>query len=359
MLVKMKREKSDGLGYFNLARGLGMFFIVLGHSVNPLLTESDSARIFQGAGTVLGGGIMAAFFMISGFGFFKRSPKKCFSIQKKMLLKPYGIAACSIVMTKLVLAFLKQRSFRDNGGELIPTYLLGLNAEGGAIIRGIPIESVSIFWFILALFGAWNFYNAIVQMKSENIQMILVTGCTAAGYFLTKLSKIWPFCLPMALIAVGYLAAGEWIRKHGLLRKKLSPIQWLTLLLPILVSSAFGYINIVACEWRLGLLDVLSTFCMGYLLLRIYACVMEKERRGKITAVLEEIGLHSIWVVSLHAYEKYIFPWHHLYRIFSDYPALAVLFCFCGRCLVMYFMYRIVRNLKKRWKRKKKRCVIG
>ena len=356
--MKTKREKTEGLGYFNLARGLGLFFIVLGHSMYPLLTRSDTVTIFQGAGMVLGGGIMAAFFMISGFGFFKRSPKKCFAIQKKMLLKPYGITACSIVMTKLVLAILEQRSFRENGGELIPTYLLGLNAEGGAVIRGIPVESVSIFWFILALFGAWNLYNTIARLKSEKKQMALVIGCTAAGYFLTKLSKIWPFCLPMALIAVGYLAAGERIRKHGLLRKKLSPVQWLILILPILVSSAFGYINIVACEWRLGPLDVLSTFCMGYLLLRFYAHAMEWGRRGKITAVLEEIGFHSIWVVSLHAYEKYIFPWHHLYRIFSDYPALAVLFCFCGRCLVMYFLYRMVRNVTKRQKRKKKRCVI-
>ena len=85
---------------------------------------------------------------------------------------------------------------------------------------GIPIESVSIFWFVLALFGGWNLYNAIVQLKSVRMQCFLSAGCVVLGYFLTKLSKIWPFCLPMVLIAVGYLAAGEWIRKNHLLRKK-------------------------------------------------------------------------------------------------------------------------------------------
>ena len=139
--------------------------------------------------------------------------------------------------------------------------------RGWGNIMGIPIESVSIFWFILALFGGWNLYNGIVQLKSVRLQHFLSAGCVVLGYLLTKLSKIWPFCLPMVLIAVGYLASGEWIRKNHLLRKRIPLLCWIIMAAVVLFSAAFGQINMVACIWHLGLVDVASTFGVGFLVL--------------------------------------------------------------------------------------------
>lgn len=76
--------RGESLGYFNLARGLGMVSILAGHSLNPLRSVPETAGFFTGAGSILGGGIIAAFFMISGFGFYRRSPRKCLAVQKKL-----------------------------------------------------------------------------------------------------------------------------------------------------------------------------------------------------------------------------------------------------------------------------------
>ena len=54
-------QKTDGLGYFNLARGLGIVLILIGHSINPFLTKSADYDPFQGAGSILGSGVLAAF----------------------------------------------------------------------------------------------------------------------------------------------------------------------------------------------------------------------------------------------------------------------------------------------------------
>ena len=62
--MEKRWDNSESLGYYNLARGLGMMLIVLGHSMNPVLPKVRSSYPFQGAGTVLGGGIIAAFFML-------------------------------------------------------------------------------------------------------------------------------------------------------------------------------------------------------------------------------------------------------------------------------------------------------
>ena len=144
----MTRESNaySTLGYFNLAKGFGMVLILLGHSITPFYPRPElSEGLFSGAGSVLGGGIMAMFFMISGFGFYSRSPKRCLRIQTKTLLLPYCITTAAILITKYLLSLIKNRPFGQNGAELALTYLLGLNAEGGHTLGGIAIESVSIF----------------------------------------------------------------------------------------------------------------------------------------------------------------------------------------------------------------------
>lgn len=353
----MKNESKSymSLGYFNLARGLGMICIILGHTLNLYLKNSGDGVLYSGTGSVFGGGIMAAFFMMSGFGFYRRKPKKCLKIQKKFLLHPYWTVAAAVLITKGLLALVLHRSFRKNGGELLFTYLLGLNAEGGGKVFGIPIESVSIFWFVLALFGGWNIYNGIMYVKSEKIRGILIAGCVILSDLLTKISRVWVFCLPLAFLAAGYLAAGEFVKKKNLLEKKIPAVFWCLILLVITVSAAFGKVNIVACVWRLGLFDIAGTFCVGFVLLRIYAAFMKYERNGKIIELIEKIGFNSIWVVCIHAYEKIIFPWYRVAALFSEHAVLGICICFAARCLVMFVIYKMVCIIMGAWKKRRKK----
>lgn len=341
-------EKYNDLGYFNLARGLGMLIIVFGHTMTLCFSKSTSAEtstLFAYAGTVLGGGIMAMFFMMSGFGFYTRSFRKCLSIQTKLLLKPYLLSALAILATKIILALIRRRSFLQHGGELFPTYLLGLNAEGGKTVFQVRIESISIFWFILALFGGWMIYNGIQRLQNRKLQFSLILLCVILGYALTCISSVWPFCLPHALLAAGYLAAGNEIKKRRLLNRKLPLWAWVILLAIILISTAFGKVNIITCTWQLGLLDVAGSFCVGFLLLRLYAKFMERNLHGKITHILENIGFYSIWILCLHGYEKVIVPWYRLVELFRDKPFTGLILCLFGRCIVIYLLYFLITRL--------------
>ena len=341
------------LGHFHTARGLGMVLILLGHSITPFLPYAASAEhtLFSGAGSVLGGGIMAAFFMISGIGFYCRSPRKCLTVQKKLLLKPYLITAAAILLTKGLLALMMGRPFADHGAQYVLTYLLGLNAEGGGTLLGMPIESVSIFWFILALFGGWILLNGIFRLRQQKTQWIPITVCVILGWVLTMISRVWPFCLPMALLSTGYLAAGCAIRQYGLLERKL-PLWCHALLWGItLICAAFGGVSIVSCRWRLGLLDVAGSFCTAFLLLRLYHRLMADRQSGPLLGLLEGIGFHSIWIVFLHGYEKVIFPWHWLGQLFPQQPVLCICLCFLLRSLLIFCLYCLIGAVR--------RCVRG
>ena len=353
--MRSELERYTNLGYFNTARGLGMLLILFGHSLSPFFDAPDQTQvIFSGAGSLLGAGIMALFFMISGFGFYSRSAKKCWSTQTKLLLKPYMITAAAVLLSKMLLALLKQRPFSKHGGELVLTYLLGLNAEGGSQLGDIPVDSVSIFWFILALFGSWVIYNAISRLKSQRIRFFLTLFCVILGYILTCVSTIWPYCFPIMLLSVGYLAAGTVIKQQKLLERKLPLWSWVIMVAVALTCCAFGFVNIVACQWNLGLLDVAGSFCIGFLLMRLYHHWMQMNHAGFMIQILERIGFHSIWIVFLHGYEKVIFPWYRLQMLLPNHPLLCVCICLLARCAVIYGMFRLLYPLSQMIRRKRR-----
>lgn len=357
VFMSIAPDKHHNLGYFNLARGLGMILILAGHSFVPFLhisPVSGSPAPFSGAGSVLGAGVMAMFFLISGFGFYTRSPRKCLSTQNKLLLFPYYQVALILIAVRLVLTFLRGRNILQTAADLLLTYPLGLNAENSSALFGEPVKSVTILWFILALYGGWVIYNAICRIKDQRRQRLLVLGCVVVSWALTLISKAWPMCLPMALLACGYLDAGHTIKQKNLLFQPLSWKAWAAMAAVITISSAFGYVDIGAGIWKMGLIDVASTFCIGFILLRAYSRFMQLELRHPLIHILERIGNRSVWIVFLHAMEKSVLPWYRLQSLLPDASILCALICLIARSLLIWAAYRIFTRLQRILRTKKK-----
>lgn len=355
-----KRITLESMGYFNLARGIGMVIIIGGHSANIFFDSSRNMQTgIQSAGSILGGGIMAMFFLISGYQFYKRSFKKCLSIQKKNLLYPYWLTFFCIIMTKFFLSVIEKRPFMEHGGEYILTALLGLNAEHGAIWKGIPIESVSIFWFVLALFGGWVIYNYVLDIKNKYLQWGILIGCLFLSWGLSLVAKVWIFCLPLALLAVFFLAMGEKIRKYHLLERRLPVWSYFLMGGLLIFCGMFGQVDMVVCQWKLGPIDMMGSLCCGFLLLRLYCKGMEKIKENRIISFLESIGFYSMWIICFHCYEKIIFPWYRLKSLFILHPVMGTMVCLMLRSMVMFGMFKIVSPVLVRmnvfWKKSKRR----
>lgn len=346
-----RRSQYNSLGFFNLARGLGMLYIIAGHSLTPFIDKSavDSYQLFSGAGSVFGGGVMVLFFMISGYASFTRSTKKMFTVQAKLLLLPYAVTAAAILVGKGVLAIIRQRPFWTNGGELIPTFLLGLNAEGGASIGGLTVDSVSVFWFILALFGGSLLYNAIRRFKSTRVQLILVVLCSLIGLALCRIGTVWPYCLPIIFLAVGFLALGNAVREYRLLERKM-PLWCMGLMLAVIaLSFAFGGVNMVACFWKMGLLDVAAVCCIGFLLMWLYARLIGHlpEKDNRLIRFLETVGVYSMQILCLHEFEKMLLPWYRLGDWFPNSTVLGFFICFVARMALILLGLCLLKMVPK------------
>jgi len=348
MHMSRVHRKYSGLGYFNLLRGLGLLFIVVGHSIAPFLmnqTPQISGPIFHGAGRVLGGGILALFFVISGMGFYSRPPKRCLTIQAKLLLKPYALTAIALIIGRMIINFFKGNPFLKMGFGQFLTFLFGLNASQGAKFLGFPLSTISILWFIVALFGGWMLFNSIMQLPEKKHQYYCVLGCMLLSWILSLISRVWPFALPMVLMSVVYISAGYEIRRRHLLYRKLSLFSWCVLGVISMVSLMFGYVDIAACVWKLGPIDMLGTVTIAFLLLRLYARFMRSESRNPVVSLLEQLGMHSIRILCLHAFEHALIPWRNLLKLLPNAPVLCAILCLLGKTLLIWGLYQLIFHL--------------
>lgn len=356
----MQKKTIKGMGYFNILRGVGMLLIIWGHSAAVFYSSgTEGAPLTEGISGVLGGGIMAMFFMISGYHFYRRSPRKCLAIQKKTLLYPYWFTAAAVLASKFLLSVLKKRPLMEHGGEYLLTYLLGLNAEGGGVLWGIPIESVSILWFVLALFGGWMIYNAVLQCKNRKVQWACVCLCMVLAWLAGRISSVWAGCLPQSLAAVFFLAAGAEIRNRQLLERKLPKTVYAAMGVLLLTCVRYGRVDMVNNVWRLGPLDMIGSAVSGFLLLKGYDFFMERLLRERKIACLEFIGFRSMWVLCLHCYEKVVFPWYRLRGLFAGRPFAGTLVCMVLRMLLIFALYRILSQAIAFGKRKLRKKESG
>lgn len=350
-----------GLGFFNQVRSVGILWVVAGHAMALFMPGQENAvalPLFAGAGRVAGGGIMVMFFMISGFFFYRRSPAKCITTQARLLLKPYFVTSIAILLTKCWLTMLRGRDFLGELFSLTLTYLLGLNAPGGSRLFGIPVSTISVFWFVLALFEGWVLYNYIQHLKHPGAKWICVVACVIIGWLLMEVSPVWPYVFPLGLMAVGYIAVGHLIRQHNLLERKLPVPVWLLVWGIALVSLAFGYVDIASGVWKLGLLDLLGTCCIAFLILRLYNRVAAWQRSGPIARCMEVVGLNSIWILCIHAFEKIIIYWKNLEKFFPNQPLLCMVICFAGRCAAMYLLWIATSHLRRQLRRSPQERIV-
>ena len=335
-------QHHNSLGFFNRVRGLATIWIILGHSIALFITGNSgfvTIPLFDNAGRVFGGAIMAMFLMVSGYYFYRRSPSKCLTTQAKFLLKPYAITGLSLILMNVIVLVLRGGKPLSYLIGMTLTYVLGIRSANGKYLLGIPLYSISILWFLLALFTGWVLYNLILGMKNRKVQWFCIVICMLASLAMSKVTEVWPFVLPSGLMAVGYLAVGHMMRVHQLLERKLPVYCWLIIGIIASISLTFGYIDIARGIWKLGMIDVLGSICVSFLLLRLNNVLAEFQWKGLVWRTIELVGSNSLWVFCLHAFEKEVVRWNKLSLLLPDLPVLCMIVCFVGRCAVMYLLY--------------------
>ena len=356
----------DSIGFFNFARGIGIIYVLFGHSILLLYPMSFTDNPFGNCVSILGGGCMVLFFLISGYGFRRRRMGKCIKMQIKFLLKPYWITAGCIIGAKLVLAFLRQRSFWKFGGQYIFSYLFAINrgADGGyrGTILGLHVDDVAMMWFFWAMFGGWVLCNAITGVKRKSLQCILVVLCACIGVSITYISDIWPFVLPQMLQAVGFIFLGYMIREGHLMERTLPVWLYITAGATAGISIVWGGVDIYTGVWKLGFLDYLGIVAIGFIGMRFFVWLARKSRKLPAYDFISFIGGRTQIILCIHAFDEKVLPWGWLEPFFTGEYWLGCVVYFIIRCAFIFVAYQAVQfvNYKffRKWRKKRKHICL-
>ncbi len=346
-----KEPNRISFGDFNIVRGVGLIYIIIGHMLSPFWQREEmyatNTSISSRIGTVTGAGLLAMFFMVSGYCFFVKKPKRCLQIQARLLLKPYITVAGSVLFFKALIRILRHKPFVAEVRDLFFTYLLCMNGEHGGFEKwGIHFHSIFIMWFLIALFISWNVYNLIEQVQNKRVKVLCIIACIMVGYVMTLFHTHWPYYAPASLIAVGYLAAGKYIREHEFLNRKMPWRYYVIMAIFLTISFLFGNIDFAFNIWTLGPIDIASAGIIGFLILKIFLIIMRLDFQGKAYSFIEYVGFDSLKIMSIHAFESKILPWAWL----SAYPVITIV---C-RIITIFVIYIIVNYISSKTIRKKK-----
>ncbi len=344
------------IGMFDLLKGIGMLFIILGHTVNNYsfanTTNPIGMAIFGVGYLLLGAGIMQAFFLISGYGFRKTKIVSCIKKQSQLILKPYLYIALATSALHILTRFLMSHSLKSaikQTWSVFGGFLFALPAN--KVMFGTQFYFCGAVWYIIALFIGWILLNALMHPVKERYLPFVVWVCAALGWFLGK-DYVIPFCISQGLIAVFYLYYGYRLKKTKALSKPLSKVQIVLAVLICVVSLGLvaftGKINNMADGvWILGILSIAFDGYIGYILLRI--SLKMNSLKGRIWKYIKIIGSNSFYIFAVHTVEIHGIPWWKLTEYMSDRPLLGCVLHFLLRCAFIIIgtllLKKVVQNL--------------
>lgn len=339
-----------------------MLLVVFGHTVSlynfsGLEKYKGFLLIIQLFFQIFLVGLMPAFFLISGYGFRKRSFKKCFRQQVSMILRPYCyVALCTVILNFFIhyFTFGYWQGAVKESLKIAVGFLLALpqNME----IAGVVFFSCGAIWYLVALFLAWIFLAWILEKLPDRYAAACAVGTVLLGWLIGRNHTV-PFCLSQGLIAVGELYVGYQIKKKKWFSKPLTrPLLAGSLgaiLLSFIITVCSGKMdNMADGVWVFGPFSIILDSFLGFILIRFFLKL--NQYRNWILRIIDKIGRNSFLIFCVHTVEMLAIPWYLFAAYWERSPMIGFLLQFVLRsvlivlvCVMIRYVKVIVHRIKK------------
>lgn len=294
------------------------------------------------------------FFLINGYGFKKQRLNKGFWRSLKSLIVPYFVVMVIFCPCHFLSSYLIYRDWEYAWSRFISyviAFLFGL-PKGGKVLFGYTVRNCSIIWFYLALFWADNLLNLILRCRKVITQSALVLGCGILGYMLLRLEFTY-YCIPQGMIAVTYCYAGYVIKKTRIISRGL-PHKWMyaAWIAIALAYACWGDYDLCNGTFRFFPVDYIGVIFLSLLVLWAGVYIGSFDWQG-LDAV-KQVGVHSYWILCIHAVEQKCLPWELWVERTSEIPNLGFLAAMMFKAALVTGCCMLIRRLsrlKYRWKK--------
>lgn len=347
-------ERKNRIGMFDLAKGLLITFIILGHTLNLFFKywESEDVSIpVYGLLAILKFffyGSIPVFFFIFGYSFREKKVKACIAEQCKYVLVKYLFIAIVVIIGLVLKDLLKNKDAITTAKSYIVSFVFGI-CPGEAEFKGIFIHSIGPAWFLLAMALGSIILNFLFKLE-EWLRIILLMTMVA---FATSMEWHYfiPYCIVQTMVCMAYMYCGFWIKKSKWLLRKIKVTEVIVLVAIALFTVPRGNIEVSQNVWQLGMLDFVGSISVGLLLIKLFMFL--DEFKAGFMKIFRKIGANSFDIFMFHSIEYIVVPWDKISSRITGSSVLGYIIVLVARVFVIVISCWIIKQIRKLlWKKK-------
>ena len=297
----MTNDRNKRIEYLDIARGIGIFLVVLGHCYS--LPEWMWHLIYSVH--------MPLFFVLSGYvfkpaqsgGSGKGSGLGAFIAKSaKALLLPYVLTCGIVIVLQMILAAATGGNVLDTLWSWVVTAVYGagtheITLPGFVTATGLPIGNIGAIWFLLALFVARVLLALCLKSRTPFVWVMIL--------FFTSLVTTqhigWlPFSIQAGMGALLFLYLGYLLKRLDLLAW--DKVHWVAKILVLLIWVYMiifcGKLWMVSNTYTDGVLDIIGAVCGTFVIVWI-AQLLERYVR-KLMGWLIFLGQITLGIMCAH-----------------------------------------------------------
>lgn len=284
--------------YIDIARGIAMLCIVLGHLGNSQINRV--VFTFH----------VPIFFFITGYFINNKLTMKNFIKDKaKTLLIPY-LCTCIVIIFLGGLEYFIFYGAEDAKKAMLDWVYASIYGAGDAYTEPFYIKAIGAIWFLWATFWGSVFLRSILNVKTGT-RILLVLVLFFIGSWSRKL--FWfPLSIQAGCCATLFMYLGHLLKDIKELLKKIN-IETKTVLSILALAIWFSFIKnfqsfwLVHCDIGRGVIDIVGCICGCYIVLLV-AKYIEKHT-SYLSGGLSFLGRYSLFMLCIHMIELDILPW--------------------------------------------------
>lgn len=299
--------ENNRIQYIDIARGIAMICIVLGHLGNMHINRV--VFTFH----------VPIFFFITGYFTNTNLCIKDFIKNKaRTLLLPYALTCLFII----VIGTLEYLVFVDEGAakqSLTGWMYAAIYGAGDSYSSPFYIKAIGSLWFLWATFWSSIFLRCLLNTKKYAARITIVIVLFIAGYWSRELFwfplSIQAGCCATLFLYMGYL----FYNSKDILKKLPAELKTIATIFALLTWLAFiknfQSFWLVHCDIGRGIIDIWGCICGCYIIILISLYI--ENHIHILSKALSFLGKHSIFMLCIHSIELNTFPWWQITQILT------------------------------------------
>lgn len=285
-------DMSNRIDYLDIAKGFGIFLIVLGHNNIPIALYNWLYSFH-----------VPLFFIISGFLYRNQTPGKTIEKGFRQLLLPVLITIF-VTAGGLFLLFFREGIWKGPNISHWITELILMNGK----------EGVCGMWFVVALFWGKLWYS-LVQKLGDWWILLIGSILFILGYY-CRMNFHLPFHFDNGMAVLLYLFVGKQISRYDIMRYD---SNWFVIILSLFFLSIASYypINMFQYWFRYDAWSILTSIvlCLSFLFVIKRFCCYD----SLFKKIFVFVGQNTLLILCMHGV---LHTWQ-VHRVLDVFPPLC------------------------------------